>query len=348
MKTFRLFALLTTAVVLQLGVFDTQITPARVTSVVLSVEDLNETELSADEGPESTAKREASIKVEPKLDNPQVTAVSHSDTDKGTVRKQSLPDCNIFTGVNCDLVALTEISPSSPNTANPGQVVQGPGNLLNFKLGNKVTSSGILKSPLAGSFEVPDTWTITGWNTGPDWSCAGSAPVSGGSSPPSYSQWSSYAGQTSPAFNSSQNNSVTCTYNGAPLAPGDFTSSVVTFTVTVPASSTRWSSFIGASSGYLQGYQNNAVSLNYTVFNYMTLRYDINGGTGTTPDSKLYNYAFATGNQTAASDSGFSKAGFTFGGWNCDNSIGTKQPGETITWSNADALCVAIWVPPAT
>ena len=79
----------------------------------------------------------------------------------------------------------------------------------------------------------------------------------------------------------------------------------------------------------------------------MTLRYDINGGTGTTPSSELYNRVVANGNQTAASNSGFSKAGFTFGGWSCDNSIGTKQPGESISWSNADVLCTAIWIPPA-
>jgi hypothetical protein len=353
-KTSRLFALCialcTTTAILQISAFNLQITPERLTSTEPGVKDSNKTEISVDKAPKSTANPKVSSTAEPKRENPQATAASHSDTDTGTVRKQSLPDCNGFVTpqIACDLVVRSEVNPNSPNAVNPGRVVQGPGNLIDFKLQNKGTSSGILRSPLTGLFEVPDTWTITGWNTGPDWSCAGSAPVSGGSSPPSYSQWGVYAGQTEPAFNPNQNNSVLCTYNGVPLSPGDFASSVVTFTVTVPASSTRWSSFIGASADYFQGGKNNAVSLNYAVTNYVTLRYDINGGTGTTPDSKLYNFAFAQATQTAANDSGFSKAGFTFGGWNCDAGIGTKQPGETLQWQGEDALCVAIWVPPAT
>ena len=214
-------------------------------------------------------------------------------------------------------------------------------------MGNKATSYGNLVGSLHGFFEVPSTWTITGWTIGTNWTCSGTAPVSGGAALPGSSFWGIYAAQADPPFNASQNNSVRCAYNGPKLAPGDVTATAVTFSVTVPVSPTRWSSFFGASSEFLIGGQNGAVENNYQVTNYMTLRYDINGGTGTTPSSELYNRVVANGNQTAASNSGFSKAGFTFGGWSCDNSIGTKQPGESISWSNADVLCTAIWTPPA-
>ena len=267
---------------------------------------------------------------------------------KRTVTKQAIPDCNYFGGMQtCEIRAITEINPNSPNSVNPGGVVQGPGNLIDFKLGNKAVSPGNLVGPLHGFFEVPTTWSITGWTTGTNWTCSGTAPVSGGAALPGSSFWGIYAAQADPPFNASQNNSVRCAYNGPKLAPGDVTATAVTFSVTVPASTTRWSSFFGASSEFLIGGQNGAVENNYQVINYMTLRYDINGGTGTTPSSELYNLVVANGNQTAASNSGFSKAGFTFGGWSCDNSIGTKQPGQSISWSNADVVCTAIWTPPA-
>ena len=267
---------------------------------------------------------------------------------KRTVTKQAIPDCNYFGGMQtCEIRAIAEINPNSPNSVNPGGVVQGPGNLIDFKLGNKAVSPGNLVGPLHGFFEVPTTWSITGWTTGTNWTCSGTAPVSGGAALPGSSFWGIYAAQADPPFNASQNNSVRCAYNGPKLAPGDVTATAVTFSVTVPASTTRWSSFFGASSEFLIGGQNGAVENNYQVINYMTLRYDINGGTGTTPSSELYNPVVANGNQTAASNSGFSKAGFTFGGWSCDNSIGTKQPGQSISWSNADVVCTAIWTPPA-
>ena len=286
--------------------------------------------------------------VQPKLKNPHVVEKTDQGLDTGRVRKQSVPDCNYFGGMQtCEIRAIAEINPNSPNSINPGGVVQGAGNLIDFKLGNKAASPGNLVGPLHGFFEVPSTWTITGWTTGTNWTCSGTAPVSGGAALPGSSFWGIYAAQADPPFNANQNNSVRCVYNGPKLAPGDVTATAVTFTVTVPVSPTRWSSFFGASSEFLIGGQNGAVENNYQVINYMTLRYDINGGTGTTPGSELYNTAITQGNRTAASDSGFSKAGFTFGGWSCDNSIGTKQPGQSISWSNADVLCTAIWTPPA-
>jgi uncharacterized repeat protein (TIGR02543 family) len=71
------------------------------------------------------------------------------------------------------------------------------------------------------------------------------------------------------------------------------------------------------------------------------LSYDLDGGTGTTP-------ATVTGlNQgdttTLANGTGFSKTGFTFAGWSCDNSIGTKAAGSTATQPAANVICTAQW-----
>jgi uncharacterized repeat protein (TIGR02543 family) len=90
--------------------------------------------------------------------------------------------------------------------------------------------------------------------------------------------------------------------------------------------------------------QNNGIQQNYSVNNYVTLNYNINGGTGTTPAGSPY-YLSLGGSATAASGSGFSKAGYTFGGWSCDQGLGNKQPGDSIVWSNADVVCTAIWNP---
>ena len=329
---------------------ETQQSVEAMTTTVFTIKDSRGVTVSVDKTPVLKAARQASQSVLPKLKYPHVVENTDKDLNTGKVRKQSVPDCNYFakpSGQDCEIRALLDINPNSPNSANPGGVVQGAGNLLDFKLGNKATSYGNLVGPLHGFFEVPTTWSITGWTTGTNWTCSGTAPVSGGAALPGSSFWGIYAAQADPPFNASQNNSVRCAYNGPRLAPGDVTATAVTFSVTVPASTTRWSSFFGASSEFLIGGQNGAVENNYQVTNYMTLRYDINGGTGTTPSPELYNRVVANGNQTAASNSGFSKAGFTFGGWSCDNSIGTKQPGQSISWSNADVVCTAIWTPPA-
>ena len=329
---------------------ETQQSVEAMTTTVFTIKDSRGVNVSVDKTPVLKAARQASQSVLPKLKYPHVVENTDKDLNTGKVRKQSIPDCNYFakpSGQDCEIRALVDINPNSPNSANPSGVVQGAGNLLDFKLGNKATSYGNLVGPLHGFFEVPTTWSITGWTTGTNWTCSGTAPVSGGAALPGSSFWGIYAAQADPPFNASQNNSVRCAYNGPKLAPGDVTATAVTFSVTVPASTTRWSSFFGASSEFLIGGQNGAVENNYQVTNYMTLRYDINGGTGTTPSPELYNRVVANGNQTAASNSGFSKAGFTFGGWSCDNSIGTKQPGQSISWSNADVVCTAIWTPPA-
>ena len=326
---------------------ETQQSVEAMTTTVFTIKDSRGVNVSVDKTPVLKAARQASRPIQPKQKNPHVVENTDKDLNTGKVRTQSIPDCDYWVNQGCKIQALSQISSSSPNSLNPAGVVQGAGNLIEFKLGNKATSPGNLVAPLYGYFEVPSTWTITSWTLGTNWSCSGTAPVSGGAALPGASFWGIYAAQADPPFNASQNNSVRCEYNGPKLAPGDVTATAVTFSVTVPASTTRWSSFFGASSVFMIGGQNGAVENNYQVTNYMTLRYDINGGTGTTPSPELYNRVVANGNQTAASNSGFSKAGFTFGGWSCDNSIGTKQPGQSISWSNADVVCTAIWTPPA-
>jgi uncharacterized repeat protein (TIGR02543 family) len=79
------------------------------------------------------------------------------------------------------------------------------------------------------------------------------------------------------------------------------------------------------------------------------LSYNLGGGTGTTPTTVTdLNQNDIT---ALADDSGFSKTGFTFAGWNCDNSIGAKAAGSTATQPAADVVCTAQWtavVPAAT
>ena len=79
------------------------------------------------------------------------------------------------------------------------------------------------------------------------------------------------------------------------------------------------------------------------------LSYNLGGGTGTTPTTVTdLNQNDIT---ALADDSGFSKTGFTFAGWNCDNSIGNKVAGSTATQPAANVICTAQWtavVPAAT
>jgi uncharacterized repeat protein (TIGR02543 family) len=79
------------------------------------------------------------------------------------------------------------------------------------------------------------------------------------------------------------------------------------------------------------------------------LSYNLGGGTGTTPSTVTdLNQNDIT---ALADDSGFSKTGFTFAGWNCDNSIGAKAAGSTATQPAANVVCTAQWtavVPAAT
>lgn len=69
-----------------------------------------------------------------------------------------------------------------------------------------------------------------------------------------------------------------------------------------------------------------------------SITYDLNGGSGTTPTqgNKSSGQTF-----TAASGSGFSKSGFTFGGWSCSST--TYAAGATVTVGSANITCTAIW-----
>ncbi|MSY43111.1 MAG: hypothetical protein F2645_04920, partial [Actinobacteria bacterium] len=50
------------------------------------------------------------------------------------------------------------------------------------------------------------------------------------------------------------------------------------------------------------------------------------------------------GDTTVLADgTGFNKTGFTFTGWNCDNSIGAKAAGSTATQPAANVVCTAQW-----
>ena len=71
------------------------------------------------------------------------------------------------------------------------------------------------------------------------------------------------------------------------------------------------------------------------------LSYNLGGGTGTTP---LTVTGLNQGNTTTiAAGTGLTKTGFTFAGWNCDNSIGAKAAGSTATQPAANVVCTARW-----
>ena len=71
------------------------------------------------------------------------------------------------------------------------------------------------------------------------------------------------------------------------------------------------------------------------------LSYDLGGGTGTTPTTAANLQQGDT--TTIASGTGLTKTGFTFTGWNCDNSIGAKAAGTTATQPAANVVCTAQW-----
>ena len=71
------------------------------------------------------------------------------------------------------------------------------------------------------------------------------------------------------------------------------------------------------------------------------LSYNLDGGTGTTPTTVT---GLNQGDTTVLADgTGFNKTGFTFTGWNCDNSIGAKAAGSTATQPAANVVCTAQW-----
>jgi hypothetical protein len=73
------------------------------------------------------------------------------------------------------------------------------------------------------------------------------------------------------------------------------------------------------------------------------VRFDLGGGTGTTPSAIL---DLAAGDvSTLPGGSGFSRDGFTFDGWDCDEGVGTVAGGGSLTQPAADVLCTALWAP---
>jgi uncharacterized repeat protein (TIGR02543 family) len=78
-------------------------------------------------------------------------------------------------------------------------------------------------------------------------------------------------------------------------------------------------------------------------FSKYELSYNLNGGTGTTPITVT---GLSQGDTTIlASDTEFSKTGYTFAGWNCDNAIGAIAAGSTATQPAANVVCTAQWTP---
>jgi uncharacterized repeat protein (TIGR02543 family) len=85
------------------------------------------------------------------------------------------------------------------------------------------------------------------------------------------------------------------------------------------------------------------VGLQVSFVSTYLVAFDLGGGTGTTPADFT---GLAAGDvSTLPGDSGFSRDGFTFAGWDCDNSIGNVAAGGQITQPAADVLCTARWTP---
>jgi len=83
-------------------------------------------------------------------------------------------------------------------------------------------------------------------------------------------------------------------------------------------------------------------NITIAVKNKLTVSFDINGGTGTTPDLKT---VIVGSSITLPSGSGLTKAGYTFGGWN-NNASGTGynyNAGTSYTPSNSETL-YAKWI----
>ena len=88
-------------------------------------------------------------------------------------------------------------------------------------------------------------------------------------------------------------------------------------------------------SGLIEG-----VAVQISFYKYQ-LSYNLGGGTGTTPSTVT---GLDQGDTTTlANGTGFTKTGYEFAGWNCDNSIGAKAAESTATQPAADVICTAQW-----
>ena len=71
------------------------------------------------------------------------------------------------------------------------------------------------------------------------------------------------------------------------------------------------------------------------------LSYNAGGGKGAVPATVT---ELVPGTSTSlASGAGLKRSGFTFKGWNCDQSIGNKSAGESATQPSANVVCTAKW-----
>jgi uncharacterized repeat protein (TIGR02543 family) len=128
------------------------------------------------------------------------------------------------------------------------------------------------------------------------------------------------------------------------------TGKVIGDTVTLPASNTMsktgysfagWSdgtnTFAGGATWTVPASDSNFTLTALWTLQTLSYRYELNGGTGTTPTSgtKKYNESL-----TLASATGITRAGYTFAGWN--NGSLTKNAGETLTVTS-NIVLVAQW-----
>ena len=260
--------------------------------------------------------------------------------------------CSTYGGGNNDLACRQEA-----NMTGPAFPTQGATNTYIGTVGNTGTTSGLAptqttQGPTMVTWEFPSEWTVNSVTAGSGWTCnATQTSVAPGPGSP----WTVMSPANAPGYPtsfypavaaSSTVDAVTCTY--APALAVGVTSTDVTMVVTPPVYTQSWHAVRVA---YIP-----TVGINPTASQAMTqssttgwggtvLSYDINGGTGTTPASNSALYGSA--NTTTAASTGFSKAGYTFGGWSCDQSIGTKAAGDSLTMpsspSAVDVLCTAIW-----
>ena len=92
------------------------------------------------------------------------------------------------------------------------------------------------------------------------------------------------------------------------------------------------------SDNYTITYTSGSITVSAAGGTTYTITYDINGGSGTTPteSAKSNGQTFTT-----ATNSGFSRSGYSFGGWSC-NSVVTAA-NVTVTVGTSNIVCTAIW-----
>jgi uncharacterized repeat protein (TIGR02543 family) len=261
--------------------------------------------------------------------------------------------CTTYGGGNNDLACRQVANLGGPTFATQGVANTYLGTVGNTGETNGVAPTQTTQGPTMATFEFPSTWTINSVTPGSGWTCGA---IRSGVAPGPGSSWSlaapanglGYGPPYPPVSAGDTVNSVTCTY--APALAVNEISTNVTIVVTPPVYTqsfhvVRHAYIPTGSSNPTEGHA--MVGDSITAYGGTVLSYDINGGTGTVPASRSTLIMGST--RTVATDAGFSKAGYSFGGWNCDQSIGTKAAGEALTMptsgsaSGTDVRCTAIW-----